>query len=167
MAITNAAPVTGTPYTPTGPRTGRVRLQADIARFQFLGEGVQLCVQGLLRGRGTGVAEADVPDRFGAGAHGPGQRGPRRARLAYGGGRHAERLGELGHEAEAGGVVLDGHVALAGPARGARRGGAGLHVRGTEAVADLQRVRISPNRIAALLHTLIAIHQKRSSLARA
>ncbi len=34
-------------------------------------------------------------------------------------------LGELGHEAEAGGVVLDGHLALAGAARRARRDGAG------------------------------------------
>lgn len=32
-------------------------------------------------------------------------------------GRDAELLGELGHEAEAGGVVLDGRLARTGPAR--------------------------------------------------
>jgi hypothetical protein len=37
-----------------------------------LAERVELCVQGLPGGRGAGVAEADVSDRFGAGAHGPG-----------------------------------------------------------------------------------------------
>ncbi|MEW1844315.1 hypothetical protein AB0392_40765 [Nonomuraea angiospora] len=31
-------------------------------------------------------------------------------------GGHGERLGERGHEPEAGGVVLDGHLALAGAA---------------------------------------------------
>lgn len=87
------------------------------------GDGVKLCVERLVGGGGAGVAEADVPDRFGADAHRPGQLGPHRPRLAYGGGRHAERLGELGHEAEAGGVVLDGHLALAGAAAGGARGG--------------------------------------------
>lgn len=45
-----------------------------------------------------------------------------RTRLAYGGDRHAEHLRELEQEAEAGGVVSDGHLALASPARRVRRG---------------------------------------------
>lgn len=107
-------------------RAGGDLLRED-AGHPDLGEEVELCVEELPGGRGPCVAEADVSDRFGAGTHGPGQFGPRRARLAYGGGRHAERLGELRHETEAGGVVLDGHLALAGPARGARGGRTGGH----------------------------------------
>ena len=37
------------------------------------GEGVELGVEGLPGGRGAGVSEPDVPDRLGAGVHGPGQ----------------------------------------------------------------------------------------------
>jgi len=49
------------------------------------GEGVELCVEGLPGGRGAGVAEADVPGRFGAGADRPGQLGSTPTLLAYGG----------------------------------------------------------------------------------
>jgi len=48
-------------------------------------------------------------------------------RLAHCGGRDVEGLGEVGHEPEPGGVVLDRHPALAGPARRPGRGSAGGH----------------------------------------
>jgi len=48
-----------------------------------------------------------------------------RARLAHRGNRNAERLGQMRHEPEPGGVVLGGHPALAGPAWRSRRGRAG------------------------------------------
>lgn len=91
-----------------------------------LGEGVELCVQGDCRAvEARRTRESDVSDGLGAGDRGPGQLGSGRARFAYGRCRHSEHLRELGHEAEAGGVLLDGHLALAGPARRARRGGPG------------------------------------------
>ena len=70
------------------------------------GEGVELRVQGLPRGRSAGVPEADVPDWLGAGAHRPGQLGPHRSRFPYGRGWNVQHLGELGHEAEAGGCGI-------------------------------------------------------------
>jgi hypothetical protein len=50
-------------------------------------------------------------------ATGRGSSTPGRARLTDRGGRDVERLGQVGHEPEAGGVVLDRHLALTGPAR--------------------------------------------------
>lgn len=50
--------------------------QSVRARHPGLGEGVELCVERLPGGRDPCVAEADVPDRFGAGPHRPGQFGP-------------------------------------------------------------------------------------------
>jgi hypothetical protein len=90
-------------------------------------ERVELGVQGLAEGGGAGVADPRVPGRFGPGRRGAGQLDPRRTRLADGRGRDVERLGQGGHEPEPGGVVLNGHLALAGAARRPGRGGAGRH----------------------------------------
>ena len=63
--------------------------------------------------------------RCGAGHRRAGQLGPGRTRLAQHGNRDAEGLGQVGHEPEPGGVVLDGYPAPAGPARRPGRGRAG------------------------------------------
>jgi hypothetical protein len=85
-------------------------------------ECVELGVEGLAEGGGAGVADPHVPRRFGTGRGGAGQLDPERARLANGRGGHGERLGERGHEPEAGGVVLDGHLAQGEPAGAAQEG---------------------------------------------
>lgn len=78
--------------------------------------------------------------------------------LRTAGGWHAECLGELGHEAEAGGVVLDGHFALAGPARGARWGGAGGH-RAVVRFHALEVVAHAPDRFMRMFQTSSRLQQ--------
>ena len=92
-----------------------------------LSEGVQLGIQGLADGGRTGVPDPRVPRRLDTYRDRAGQLDPDRARAADRRGRHGEDLGQTWHEPEPGGVVLDGHLSLPGPARRPGRSRAGRH----------------------------------------
>jgi hypothetical protein len=79
-------------------------------------ERVELGVQGLADGGGAGVSDPHVPGRLPSGDSGAGQLHPGRSGLVDGGGGDVEGLGQVGHEPEPDSVVLDGHLAFAGPA---------------------------------------------------
>ena len=95
----------------------------DARRAQRVGLGVER----LADGRRAGVPDPHVPSRRGAGRRGAGQLGPGRAGTADRRDRDAECLRQSGYEPEPGGVVLDGHLPPAGPARRPGPGGAGGH----------------------------------------
>ncbi len=112
---------------PPGQRNGAVQFRAsDRTGGGLLREhpahtgrpqGVELGIERLTDSRRAGVTDPHMPGLLRSGRSRARQFDPHRCGLAQRRSRDGERFGERGHQTEPGGVVLDGDLALAGPAR--------------------------------------------------